>query len=105
MLLESFISTQKLSVQKTLQRKFKRFVSHQRDFQELLLSVLQGLVREQLRYEAMNGAAPAADAFVSVPIGCALATPPVFTAHRWLPQAAIETCATHIIRRQHTGVA
>ena len=47
-----------LSVQKTLQRKFKRFVSHQRDFQELLLSVLQGLVREQLRYEAMNGAPP-----------------------------------------------
>ncbi|CAL8466756.1 g6292 [Coccomyxa elongata] len=68
-LLESFISTQKLSVQKTLQRKFKRFVSHQRDFQELLLSVLQGLVREQLRYEAMNGGAPGADAFVSVPIG------------------------------------
>ncbi|EIE26454.1 MCM-domain-containing protein, partial [Coccomyxa subellipsoidea C-169] len=68
-LLESFISTQKLSVQKTLQRKFKRFVSHQRDFQELLLSVLQGLVREQLRYEAMNGAPPAAEAFVSVPIG------------------------------------
>ncbi len=72
MLLESFISTQKLSVQKTLQRKFKRFVSHQRDFQELLLSVLQGLVREQLRYEAMNGAPPGADAFVSVPVGCAL---------------------------------
>lgn len=69
-LLESFISTQKLSVQKTLQRKFKRFVAHAGDFQELLLSVLQGLVREQLRYEAMNGAAPGADTFVSVPIGC-----------------------------------
>ena len=85
-LLESFISTQKLSVQKTLQRKFKRFVSHQRDFQELLLSVLQGLVREQLRYEAMNGAPPAAEAFVSVPIGCA--HPLVSRVHQYM-------CASH----------
>ena len=66
-LLDSFISTQKLSVQKTLQRKFKRFVSYKRDFQELLLSALQGLVREQIRYEACSGAAPASEAVVSVP--------------------------------------
>ena len=67
-LLDSFISTQKLSVQKTLQRKFKRFVSYKRDFQELLLSALQGLVREQIRYEACSGAASASDAVVSVPM-------------------------------------
>jgi DNA replication licensing factor MCM2 len=66
-LLESFISTQKLSVQKTLQRKFKRFITYKRDFEELLLSTLQGLVREQLRYEAYNGTAPSADGFVSIP--------------------------------------
>ena len=67
-LLDSFISTQKLSVQKTLQRKFKRFVSYKRDFQELLLSALQGLVREQIRYEACSGAASASEPVVSVPM-------------------------------------
>ncbi len=67
-LLDSFISTQKLSVQKTLQRKFKRFVSYKRDFQELLLSALQGLVREQIRYEACSGASSAAEPIVSVPM-------------------------------------
>ena len=67
-LLDSFISTQKLSVQKTLQRKFRRFVAYKRDFQELLLSTLQGLVREQIRYEACSGAASAADPVVSVPM-------------------------------------
>ena len=67
-LLDSFISTQKLSVQKTLQRKFKRFVSYKRDFQELLLSALQGLVREQIRYEACSGAASAAEPVVSIPM-------------------------------------
>ena len=41
MLLESFISTQKLSVQKTLARKFGRFVSFRRDCAELLLATLQ----------------------------------------------------------------
>ncbi len=67
-LLDSFISTQKLSVQKTLQRKFKRFVSYKRDFQELLLSALQGLVREQIRYEACSGPASAAEPVVSIPM-------------------------------------
>ena len=41
MLLESFIATQKLSVQKTLARKFGRFVSFRRDCAELLLATLQ----------------------------------------------------------------
>jgi hypothetical protein len=67
-LLDSFISTQKLSVQKTLQRKFRRFVAYKRDFQELLLSALQGLVREQIRYEACSKAASAADPVISVPM-------------------------------------
>lgn len=52
-----------------LQRKFKRFVTYKRDFEELLLSTLQGLVREQLRFEAYNGTAPSADGYVTVSIG------------------------------------
>ena len=71
MLLESFISTQKLSVQKTLARKFSRFVAYKRDYGELLLAALQGLVREQLRYEAMPGSEAADATFVSVPVRCA----------------------------------
>ena len=53
-MLESFISTQKLSVQKMLARKFQRFISYKRDFLELLMAALQGLVREQLQLEAIT---------------------------------------------------
>ena len=42
-------------------------MSYKRDFQELLLSALQGLVREQIRYEACSGAASASEPVVSVP--------------------------------------
>ncbi len=42
-----------------------------------VLGLHQGLVREQLRYEALPGSAPPDDAFVTVQIRCApaLATP------------------------------
>lgn len=70
-MLESFISTQKLSVQKMLGRKFGRFMAFKADFLELLMGALQGLVREQLQLEAIQGA-PAGDAVV-VPLRCARA--------------------------------
>jgi hypothetical protein len=70
-MLESFISTQKLSVQKMLGRKFGRFMAFKADFLELLMAALQGLVREQLQLEAIQGA-PAGDAVV-VPLRCARA--------------------------------
>ena len=54
MLVESFVSTQKVSVQKAMGRKLARFVTHQRDYVELLMSALQQLVREELRREAMG---------------------------------------------------
>lgn len=40
-MLESFISTQKLSVQKALRRKFKRFIVAKSDFDQLVLFKLQ----------------------------------------------------------------
>lgn len=73
-MLESFISTQKLSVQKMLGRKFGRFMAFKADFLELLMAALQGLVREQLQLEAIQGA-PAGDAVV-VPLRCARARAP-----------------------------
>lgn len=63
-MLESFISTQKMGVQKALQKKFKRFMSYKQDFLELLMAALQALVREQLRYDDMTGRS--ADGFVKV---------------------------------------
>ena len=48
-LVESFVSTQKVSVQKALVRKLHRYLSDKRDYVELMMSALQGLVRERLR--------------------------------------------------------
>ena len=71
-LLDSFISTQKLSVQKTLARKFARFVAGRRSHAELLLGALQQLLREQRRFDAAPGAPPPPeDGLVHVPIKCA----------------------------------
>ena len=69
-MLESFISTQKLSVQKMLARKFARFMSYKRDFLELLMSTLQSLVREQLQIESITGAVGGDE--VLVPLRCAV---------------------------------
>ena len=40
-MLESFVATQKLSVQKALRRKFRRFVAAKGDFNALVLLKLQ----------------------------------------------------------------
>lgn len=66
-MLESFISTQKMGVQKALARKFKRFMSYKRDFVELLMSLLQGLMRDQKRLDRVRGAAGGE---IRVPLRC-----------------------------------
>lgn len=53
--LESFISTQKYSVQRTLMRKFKGYLSFQKDFNALALDVLRSMVREAMHYNEMIG--------------------------------------------------
>ncbi|CAG9463626.1 unnamed protein product [Pedinophyceae sp. YPF-701] len=63
-LLESFMSTQKYTIQQVLRRKFRRFLSRHRDFQELLMGLLRGLVRRNQRYAELQGAA--ADAGTTV---------------------------------------
>lgn len=56
-MLESFISTQKNNVQRVLKKRFKRFMTHSRDANDLLLVELQELIRGQLRaYNAGLGA-------------------------------------------------
>lgn len=57
-MLESFISTQKYAVMRTLTAHFRRYLTFKRDNFELLLYVLRQLVVEQVRYrQARDGGA------------------------------------------------
>ncbi|XP_024380390.1 DNA replication licensing factor MCM2 [Physcomitrium patens] len=53
-MLESFISTQKFGVQKALQKSFKKYITYKKDFNELLLHLLRGLVADAIRFEEMT---------------------------------------------------
>ncbi|KAH9302023.1 hypothetical protein KI387_013606, partial [Taxus chinensis] len=52
-LLDSFISTQKYGVQKALQKSFKKYITYKKDYNELLLHLLRGLVKDYLRFEEL----------------------------------------------------
>ncbi|XP_058102706.1 DNA replication licensing factor MCM2 isoform X1 [Magnolia sinica] len=55
-LLDSFISTQKFGVQKALQKSFKKYMTFKKDYNELLLHLLRGLVKDALHFEeVMSG--------------------------------------------------
>ncbi len=54
-LLDSFVSTQKLAVQKALRRKFARFLVSRADFNALALFKLRECVRDARRVEALTG--------------------------------------------------
>jgi DNA replication licensing factor MCM2 len=57
-MLESFISTQKFGVQKALQKSFKKYITYKRDFNELLLHLLRGLVADAIRFEELVSRMP-----------------------------------------------
>ena len=63
-MLESFISTQKLSVQKALRRKFRRFVVTKADFDQLVLFKLQECARDARRVEQITGVEEDPSAYV-----------------------------------------
>ena len=48
-MVQSFVSTQKQSVQRSMTRKFAQFVSVRGDNYELVLTVLRGMLRDQKR--------------------------------------------------------
>jgi DNA replication licensing factor MCM2 len=54
-MLESFISTQKLGVQKTLRRKFSRFIVTRGDFNSLVLFKLRECLRDARSMEQITG--------------------------------------------------
>ncbi|KAI4373740.1 hypothetical protein MLD38_011826 [Melastoma candidum] len=50
-LLDSFISTQKFGVQKTLQKSFRKHMTFKKDYNKLLLHLIRELVKNALRFE------------------------------------------------------
>ncbi|KVH95745.1 DNA replication licensing factor MCM2 [Cynara cardunculus var. scolymus] len=50
-LLDSFISTQKFGVQKALQKSFKKYMTFKKDFNAIVLHLLNQLVKEALHFE------------------------------------------------------
>ncbi|VDM35030.1 unnamed protein product [Hydatigera taeniaeformis] len=66
--LESFVSTQKYGIMKTMRQKFSRFLSYRRDNQELLLFLLKQLVHEHSAFERSRHAAAAGVAETSLQV-------------------------------------
>lgn len=54
----SFIQTQKYSVHKTLERRFRAFLTHGSDYHQLLLSLLRTLLHDAQRAARLMGDAP-----------------------------------------------
>ena len=50
-MLESFIGSQKFSVQRSLRRRFNKYISRARDMNALLLHTLRSMARDAARYE------------------------------------------------------
>jgi DNA replication licensing factor MCM2 len=51
---ESFVSAQKMSIKKTLQRGFRKYLTQSRDHEELLAFVLGGLIKEKARFHQLQ---------------------------------------------------
>lgn len=54
-MLGSFIQSQKYSVHKTMERRFKQFLTFGSDFHQLLLNLLRGLLQEVQREVRLQG--------------------------------------------------
>ncbi len=49
--IESFVSAQKMSIKKSLERGFRKYIHQARDHDELLAFVLGGIVKDRLRFQ------------------------------------------------------
>nr|ACN78877.2 minichromosome maintenance 2 protein [Pisum sativum] len=50
-LLDSFISTQKFGVQKALQKSFRKYITFKKDYNDMLIYILQELVKSAIKFE------------------------------------------------------
>lgn len=67
-MLGSFIQSQKYSVHKTMERRFKRYLTFGSDYHQLLLSMLRGLLQEVQRDVRLQGLALQAEEQYKIPI-------------------------------------
>ena len=67
-MLGSFIQSQKYSVHKTLERRFKRFLTFGSDYHQLLLSLLRDLLQEVQRDVRLQGLALNEEEMYRVPV-------------------------------------
>eukprot|EP00873_Tetraselmis_striata_P037381 jgi/Tetstr1/457645/TSEL_044212.t1 len=56
-MLESFISTQKFSVQKSMRRSFRKYITKRRDYNDLAMHTLRQMLRDALQNERLLGSA------------------------------------------------
>jgi hypothetical protein len=57
-LVGSFIQTQKFSVHRTLERRFRSFLTHSSDYLQLVMTLLRQLLHEKQRDARLMGEAP-----------------------------------------------
>lgn len=69
-MLGSFIQSQKYSVHKTLERRFKPFLTFGSDFHQLLLTQLRGLLQEAQRDARLQGMVLAEEETYKIPVRC-----------------------------------
>jgi hypothetical protein len=86
-LVGSFIQTQKYSMHKALERRFRNYLTRGTDFHHLLLSLLRGLLRDEQRAALLLGTHP--EEYV-VPIRCA---PALVTREACLMCLALAACS------------
>ncbi|CAO1621694.1 unnamed protein product [Jaminaea pallidilutea] len=75
--IESFVSAQKMSVKKTLERGFRKYVRSSRDHEEVLSFILGGIIKDRMRFahasqqrrrEGAAGRGESNDEIISVPV-------------------------------------
>jgi DNA replication licensing factor MCM2 len=67
-MLGSFIQSQKYSVHKTMERRFKRYLTFGSDYHQLLLSLLRGLLEEVQKETRQQGLMLQAEEQYRIPV-------------------------------------
>lgn len=70
MMVQSFIGSQKFTVQQTLERKFGRYLTLPQDYHSLLLSLLRQALRGHQREKALAGERQAAGSQIKIASRC-----------------------------------
>ncbi|KAK4762911.1 hypothetical protein SAY86_008679 [Trapa natans] len=72
-LLDSFISTQKFGVHKTLQKSFRKYIAFKKDYNKLLLHLLQELVKSAIYFEEIVSGSSSRLSYIDIKVDDLLA--------------------------------